>query len=99
MLDCFRTNVVGNMHLFNTYLPLVLRGQPHAKKVITISSGMADVNIAREWKLALSVPYSVSKTAMNALAVKFHAAYADRGVLFLNICPGSVDTGINLGGE
>ncbi|GAP83623.1 putative short chain dehydrogenase protein [Rosellinia necatrix] len=92
MLDSFRTNVIGNVHLFNLYLPLVLRGG--AKKVIAISSGMADTALARDWKLVLSAPYSASKTAMNAVAVKFHAQYADRGVLFLSICPGSVDTGV-----
>ncbi|KAI1747825.1 NAD(P)-binding protein [Xylaria castorea] len=95
MLECFKVNVLGNVHLFNLYLPLILKGR--AKKVITISSGMGDINLAREYKLALSAPYSISKTAMNAATAKFHAQYADQGVLFLNICPGVVDTGILTG--
>ncbi|KAI8945237.1 NAD(P)-binding protein [Xylaria longipes] len=92
MLDSFRTNVIGNVHLFNLYMPLILKGR--AKKVITISSGMGDIGLAREYKLALGAPYSISKTAMNATTAKFHAQYADQGILFLNICPGVVDTGV-----
>ncbi|KAI0555997.1 NAD(P)-binding protein [Xylaria curta] len=92
MLETIKVNVIGNIHLFNLYMPLILKGR--AKKIITISSGMGDVDMAREHKLAISAPYSISKTAMNAAAVKFHAQYADQGVLFLNICPGVVNTGI-----
>ncbi|KAF2971501.1 hypothetical protein GQX73_g2134 [Xylaria multiplex] len=92
MLECFKINVIGNIHLFNIYMPLILEG--HAKKVITLSSGHADNELARGFKLLLSAPYAVSKAAMNAAAVKFHAQYADQGVLFLNICPGFVDTGM-----
>jgi NAD(P)-dependent dehydrogenase (short-subunit alcohol dehydrogenase family) len=97
MLECFRTNVMGNVHLFTLYMPLVLKGT--VKKVITLSTGMADMDMAREYKLVLSAPYSISKVAMNAVAVKFHAEYVDQGVLFLNICPGAVDTGVFDGGE
>ncbi|KAI8634244.1 NAD(P)-binding protein [Xylariaceae sp. FL1651] len=91
-LNCFKVNVVGNVHLFNLYLPLVLKGR--TKKIITLSSGMADLDMANKYKLALAAPYSVSKVAMNAVTVKFHAQYADQGVLFMNICPGAVDTGV-----
>ncbi|KAI0407919.1 NAD(P)-binding protein [Xylaria palmicola] len=92
MLECFRVNVIGNVHLFTICMPLILKGQ--MKKVVTISSGMGDTDLTREYKLVLSAPYSISKTAMNAAAAKFHAQYADQGVLFLNICPGTVDTGV-----
>ncbi|KAI0200563.1 NAD(P)-binding protein [Astrocystis sublimbata] len=92
MLDTYKTNVIGNIHLFNVYMPLVLEGR--AKKVIAISSGMADMELSREYKLVLGTPYTLSKVAMNAATVKFHAEYADQGVLFLNICPGVVDTGV-----
>ncbi|KAI0466380.1 NAD(P)-binding protein [Xylaria cf. heliscus] len=92
MLECFKVNVIGNVHLFSVYMPLILKGR--AKKIITLSSGMADIGLAREHKLILSAPYSISKTAMNAATAKFHAQYADQGVLFLNICPGAVDTGV-----
>jgi NAD(P)-dependent dehydrogenase (short-subunit alcohol dehydrogenase family) len=97
MLECFKVNVIGNVHLFNLYLPLVLRGQ--TKKIITLSTGMADMDLTRDYKLVLAAPYSISKVAANAATAKFHAQYADQGVLFLNICPGVVDTGVYDGGK
>ncbi|KAH8160034.1 hypothetical protein CIB48_g8222 [Xylaria polymorpha] len=90
LLESFKVNVIGNIHLFNVYIPLILKGRE--KKVITISSGFGDIDLTRDYKLGLSAPYAISKTAMNIAAVKFHAQYADQGVLFLNICPGVVDT-------
>ncbi|KAI1196832.1 NAD(P)-binding protein [Nemania serpens] len=92
LLESFNVNVIGNIHLFNIYLPLVLKGR--AKKIITISSGMADLALIRDFKASLAAPYSISKAAMNAASAKFHAEYAEQGVLFLNICPGTVDTGV-----
>lgn len=89
--------MIGNIHLFNIYLPLVLKGR--AKKIITISSGMADLALIRDFKASLAAPYSISKAAMNAASAKFHAEYAEQGVLFLNICPGTVDTGVYEDGE
>ncbi|KAI1179720.1 NAD(P)-binding protein [Nemania sp. FL0916] len=88
----FKANVVGNIHLFNVYVPLILKGR--AKKVIAITSGMGDIELTRELNLVLGAPYAISKTALNAATAKFHAQYADQGVLFLNICPGVVDTGV-----
>ncbi|KAI0441039.1 NAD(P)-binding protein [Xylaria telfairii] len=97
MLECFKVNVIGNVHLFTVYMPLILKGRE--KKAITISSGLGDIDLTREYKLGLGAPYAISKTAMNQTAAKFHAQYADQGVLFLNICPGVVDTGAPQGTE
>ncbi|KAL6353711.1 hypothetical protein LRP88_12699 [Fusarium phalaenopsidis] len=69
ILESIKVNVVGNVHLFNLYMPLVLNGR--AKKVIAISSGMSDIEF---------IP-------------KFAVRYAKDGVLFMSICPGSVNTG------
>ncbi|KAI0102373.1 NAD(P)-binding protein [Nemania sp. FL0031] len=91
LLECFKVNVIGNIHLFNVYMPLILKGD--MKKIITISTGLSDVEMAREYKLNLGAPYGISKTAMNSATARLHAQYADQGVLFLNICPGVVDTG------
>ena len=72
-------------------MPLVLSG--HEKKVITISSGMADSDVTSKFDLDPATPYSISKAAMNLAVAKFSAQYAKDGVLFMSICPGSVDTG------
>ncbi|RFU80103.1 short chain dehydrogenase [Trichoderma arundinaceum] len=91
MLDLFRVNVVGNAHLFNFFIPLIRNGS--AKKVIAISSGLAEQVMTKNFKLTLSFPYVVSKGALNTLITKFQAQYIDEGILFLAVCPGTVDTG------
>ena len=91
LIDSFKSNVVGNIHLFNLYLPLILKGR--VKKVIAISSGMADHEITLKYSLDSSAPYSISKAAMNTAVVKFSTQYGKDGVLFFSICPGTVNTG------
>ncbi|KZL84600.1 short-chain dehydrogenase [Colletotrichum incanum] len=93
LLYCFKVNVVGNVHLFNLYMPLVLNG--NVKKVITLSSGMADIDLINQYRIDVAAPYSISKGAVNIAVSKFHAQYAGDGVLFMGISPGMVDTGHN----
>lgn len=90
MLESFNINVVGNIHLFNLYMPLILKGK--VKKVATISSGMADIELIARFSIASSAPYSISKAGMNVAVAKFSAEYSKDGVLFLSISPGLVDT-------
>ncbi|KAH8693986.1 short-chain dehydrogenase [Talaromyces proteolyticus] len=91
ILECFRTNVVGNVHLFNLYMPLILKG--HVKKVIAITSGFADDDLTTTYAIDVAGPYSISKAAMNTAVAKFSAEYAERGVLFMGIAPGAVEVG------
>ncbi|KAI1266382.1 NAD(P)-binding protein [Xylariaceae sp. FL1019] len=91
LLDCFKVNAVGNINLFNLYLPLILRGK--AKKCIAISSGLADLEMTTNYKVFHGAPYAISKSALNMAVAKFHAQYADQGVCFMSICPGLVDSG------
>ncbi|CAJ2507811.1 Uu.00g089970.m01.CDS01 [Anthostomella pinea] len=93
LLDTTRANVIGNVHLFTLALPLVRRGR--AKKVIAISSGMADIELISKFEVADSAIYSVSKAALNAVVAKFSAEHAKNGVLFMSISPGLVETGQN----
>lgn len=83
--------MVGNVHLFNLYMPLVHNGR--AKKVIAISSGMSDIEFIRQFEIEPAAPYAVSKAGVNVVIAKFAARYAKDGVLFMSICPGSVNTG------
>lgn len=91
LLDCFQTNVVGNVHLFNLFIPLILRGR--VKKVIAISTGFADSELTAKYDLEMGGPYSASKAALNLVVAKFSAEYREKGVLFLSVAPGVVDTG------
>ena len=86
-----QTNVVGNIHLFHLFIPLVLKGK--VKKVITISTGMADLDFTNECEVDTGALYAASKAAMNVIVAKFNAQYKKDGVLFLSISPGLVDVG------
>ena len=87
----FQTNVVGNIHLFNLFLPLVMAGK--VKKVIAISSGHADLDLINDLEIETSALYSASKAAMNVIVAKFNAQYKKDGVLFVSISPGAVEVG------
>ncbi|KAI2618207.1 NAD(P)-binding protein [Hypoxylon sp. NC1633] len=84
-------NVLSNIHLYNLFMPLILKGQ--RKRVITISSGLADTDLVNNFDLEVHSLYSASKAAMNMVTAKFSAQYKNDGVLFLSICPGMVDVG------
>jgi NAD(P)-dependent dehydrogenase (short-subunit alcohol dehydrogenase family) len=90
LLDHFQNNVVGNVHLINLYLPLILKG--NAKKVVAISTGMADIEMIAKFNVHIAAPYAISKAALNAAIAKFSAQYSSQGVLFLSISPGLVAT-------
>ncbi|MCJ1473925.1 hypothetical protein MMC13_002581 [Lambiella insularis] len=91
LLKSFQTNVIGNIHLFNLFLPLVMKGK--VKKVITISSGHADLDFINDLEIETSALYSASKAAMNVIVAKFNAQYKKDGVLFVSISPGLVEVG------
>ncbi|KAK3305990.1 uncharacterized protein B0T15DRAFT_556605 [Chaetomium strumarium] len=91
MLKCFRINAVGNVRLFNLFMPLVLRGR--GKKVVSITSGTSDIEPTRQYDIAVFSAYAMSKAAMNLAVAKFSAQYRKDGVLFISICPGLVEAG------
>lgn len=88
--EIFQVNVVGNIQLFNTFLPLVLKGE--TKKVITLGSLNGDTDLTAKYNLATMVPYSISKAALNMAIAKYSAEYREKGVLFMSIAPGSTAT-------
>ncbi|KAH9895818.1 NAD(P)-binding protein [Cubamyces lactineus] len=90
LVDSFRTNVVGVVHTVNAFLPLLRKGT--AKKVITLSTGLAALDVTLGTGFAVHVPYSVSKAALNQAVAKYAAELRDEGFVFLAISPGVVDT-------
>jgi len=87
----FETNVVGNIHLFNLFVPLVKKG--NVKKVITISSGHADLDLINSLEVENSALYAASKAAMNVIVGKYNAQYKKEGILFVSLSPGVVEVG------
>jgi NAD(P)-dependent dehydrogenase (short-subunit alcohol dehydrogenase family) len=91
LTSSFRANVVGVANTVNIFLPLIRAGKE--KKVITISSGMADTELINRFGIPIAAPYSISKAATNALVAKYNAALGkSEGILFLALSPGLVDT-------
>lgn len=89
--EMFQTNVVGNIRLFNLFLPLIKNGK--TKKVVTISSGMTDEKLAVQYEIWEGALYSITKSATNMVTVKFQAEFKKEGIIFMGVCPGNVDTG------
>lgn len=58
-------------------MPLLQAGQ--AKKVIAISSGIADIDNTLVGELDMSVPCSISKAALNMVIAKYAVAYKAKG--------------------
>jgi NAD(P)-dependent dehydrogenase (short-subunit alcohol dehydrogenase family) len=61
-------------------------------KVVTISSGMSDEQLAVDFELFEASPYSISKSVMNMVTAKFQAEFKE-GIIFKGVCPGNVNTG------
>ena len=86
----YEINVVGVMKTINAFLPLIEKGE--LKKVITISTGMADLEMMTKYDVAVGPAYAASKAATNILVQRYQAAYKEDGILFMSISPGYVDT-------
>ncbi|KAI4867612.1 NAD(P)-binding protein [Hypoxylon rubiginosum] len=91
LLKMFNVNVVANIHLYNLFMPLILKGS--VKKVVTISSGLADTDLTNQYDLTVHSLYAITKAALNMMTAKFNAQYKKDGVLFLSLCPGMADVG------
>ncbi|KAF5372076.1 hypothetical protein D9758_005099 [Tetrapyrgos nigripes] len=84
--QAFQTNVLGPIVTTNAFIPLLRKGS--LKKVFTINSGLADVQLSLKGEIPTFTPYCVTKSALEMTNVK----YADEGFTFLDIAPGVVHT-------
>lgn len=91
MLALTKINVIGQIHLFTLFLPLILKGT--TKKIIALTSGHADQGLVNQFEVENAALYSISKAGLNMAIAKFNAQYKKEGVLFLALSPGMVDTG------
>ena len=95
ILQSLEINLLGAMKIVHAFLPLIRNGK--AKKLITISSGMADIDLINATEVAFASPYAISKGAMNVAMAKYNALYNKDGILFLAVSPGYVSTERNKG--
>lgn len=96
-LESFKVNVLGLVNVVHAFLPLVRKGI--VKKVINLSTGMADLDLIHKTDLDIGAPYAASKAAANVVIAKYAAALKDEGILFLSMSPGYVATEANLEGK
>ena len=87
----FDVNVIGVINTVNVFVPLLRQGRE--KKVFTLSTGMADIDLINQIDIAVAAPYSISKAALNVAVAKYSALYKSEGILFMAVSPGFVDTG------
>jgi NAD(P)-dependent dehydrogenase (short-subunit alcohol dehydrogenase family) len=90
LLESFNINVVGVIQTINFFLPLLKNGK--AKTVVTLSSGLGDLDLTMGTEFVVSAPYSISKAAVNMVNAKYAAQYKPEGFVFLAISPGLVNT-------
>ncbi|KAJ7665071.1 hypothetical protein DFH06DRAFT_985760 [Mycena polygramma] len=90
LLVNFKNNTISVVHCTNAFLPLLRNGS--VKKVITLSSGVADTEFTLSGGAVGQVGYAISKAALNMVVAKYAAQYKADGFVFLALCPGVVDT-------
>ncbi|KZV83812.1 NAD(P)-binding protein [Exidia glandulosa HHB12029] len=86
----FDTNVLGPVLTTNIFIPLLLKG--NLKKVLTLSTGIADAAFVLKAEYPYSPAYCVSKTGVEMANVKYAIKYKKDGLVFLAISPGVVNT-------
>lgn len=84
------TNVLGPIYTFNAFLPLLRKGT--LRKVLTLSTGLADPALNLDAEFGYHVAYCVSKCALEMVNVKYAVALRKEGFTFLAISPGVVNT-------
>ncbi|KAJ5756603.1 short-chain dehydrogenase [Penicillium manginii] len=84
------TAIYGGLWTTNAFLPLIEKGVQ--KKIVHISSGMADLDLIKASGLSYAVAYSVSKAGMNVQVAKYATELAPKGIKVLALSPGWVDT-------
>ena len=81
---------MGIVHTINAFLPL-LRAGP-TKKIVTLTSAMADFEFVHKTKILLAGPYAISKAAANMVIAKYAAELGKDGFTVVGLAPGMVNT-------
>ena len=90
MTQSLKVNVLGTIFSINAFLPLVRKSK--VKKIIVISTGLADRDMVEKSIMSFSVTYSSMKAAVNMVVAKFAVELKSEGIILLALSPGFVDT-------
>ncbi|KAJ7361040.1 hypothetical protein DFH08DRAFT_767764 [Mycena albidolilacea] len=98
LLDNFKTNTISVVHSTNAFLPLLKNGS--TKKVLSMSSGLGDLDFTLAGEAVAQPSYSIAKAALNMVVAKYAAQFKSEGFVFLAMSPGIVDvSGTNESGQ
>ncbi|KAI0806302.1 hypothetical protein BC629DRAFT_1590701 [Irpex lacteus] len=94
LLDNFKVNVIGVIKVTNAFLPLVraAAAASGSAKVLTLNSGLGDIEMTVKSEVTFGGPYSISKTALLQAVAKYSIKYKKENIIFLSISPGLVNT-------
>ena len=82
--------MIGVTHTINAFLPLLRAGK--TKRILIVTSSMGSPEFARTTQYVEAPCYSISKSALNMVIVKFAVALKDEGFVVLGVSPGLVKT-------
>ncbi|PVH94226.1 NAD(P)-binding protein [Periconia macrospinosa] len=88
--NSMQTNVAGVLYSVNAFVPLLKKSA--IKKVVAISTGVADTELYAPSNFTGAVPYTTSKAALNVLIAQYAVEYKEEGIKFLALSPGVVAT-------
>ncbi len=90
----FKVNVIGVIKATNAFLPLVraAAAASGSAKVLTLNTGVADVDMTIKSEITFLAPYSISKTALLQAIAKYSVKYKKENIILLSISPGVVNT-------
>lgn len=88
LIEAIDVNVLGMMNLTQIFLPLIASGG--MKKIIVISSTLADPGFTKATGITYHIPYAASKAAMNLVIAKTAMALKPQDIVMVALCPGWV---------
>ncbi|KAJ5171960.1 short-chain dehydrogenase [Penicillium capsulatum] len=84
------TAIYGGLWTTNAFIPLIEKGTQ--KKIVHISSAMADLDFINKTGVSYALAYAVAKAGVNVQVAKYAAELAPRGINVLALSPGWVNT-------
>jgi NAD(P)-dependent dehydrogenase (short-subunit alcohol dehydrogenase family) len=90
MIASLDVNVLGVIYSINAFLPLVRKS--NIKKIVVISTGLADTERVPATGVSIFVIYSTMKAALNMVVAKYSAELKGDGITLLALSPGLVNT-------
>jgi NAD(P)-dependent dehydrogenase (short-subunit alcohol dehydrogenase family) len=90
MIASLDVNILGVMYSINAFLPLIRNS--NVKKIIVISTGLADTENVPKNRNPTFVTYCAMKAALNMIVAKYSVELKPEEIIVLALSPGIVNT-------